>query len=148
MAKYDHVATFKATMHHIYLQARMEPDRQWFPLPFRVEDEEIDKVISEWEESWRPSIEGINTPVTTATKKTTPTVTPGTVPTGDIRKNKDKHVAGTTPGQSATQETARIETTKASREVARKTAEEKAVDEAKKKEADKTKEQDPIVAPT
>jgi len=30
----------------------MDPQRQWFPLSFRVEDEEIEKEIVEWGYEW------------------------------------------------------------------------------------------------
>lgn len=84
-------------------------------------------------------------------------MTLGTVSTGDTRKRKNKHVAGITPGQSATQDTA-CRTTKefacqataeAAREETRKVVEEKIVDEeSKKKEVEKKKEKDTLVPPT
>jgi len=52
-----------------------------------VEEKEIDKEISEWEEAWSPSTKGSNIPSITAT---TTTVTQETATAKEKNKNTDK----------------------------------------------------------
>jgi len=78
VAKYGPIASFRATMHHIYLRARLDPSWTWLPLPYRVDDSTIEKEISEWKVDWRPPEVGSST------------VYPK-------NKRKDKKTGGTTP---------------------------------------------------
>ena len=98
MARYSHIAAFKANMHHIHLKEKLDPHKKWLPLPYQVEYEDIKKEISEWGESWRQSTQGSSIHATTVPNTTMPTMTPVTVPVRGIWNKKDKHVAGTTPG--------------------------------------------------
>lgn len=82
VAKYGHITTFQATMHHIYLHARLDPSWTWLPLPYRVGDPATDKEILEWQEDWRPYVVGSSI------------VYPN-------NKRKDKKTGGTTPSQGA-----------------------------------------------
>lgn len=73
VANYSPIAAFWDTMHHIYLHARLDPSWTWLTLPYRVDDEAIDKKILEWKPEWRPPIVSNNTAYPKNTKKDTHT---------------------------------------------------------------------------
>jgi len=45
VAKYREIVAFKANIHKLFIHPRLDPQQQWLPLSFRMEDEEIDKAI-------------------------------------------------------------------------------------------------------
>ena len=44
-SQYDGAATFSADMHHTFIQARADPQHQWFKLPYVVTEGDIRVVV-------------------------------------------------------------------------------------------------------
>lgn len=97
MAKYGHIASFKETMHGIHLHARLDLEWQWLPLPYRVQDEEIEKEIFDWDVSWWPPTIGSSIVLIVVPGRKAPPVSIETFPPSETRRWKDKPAVGTTP---------------------------------------------------
>ncbi len=50
--QYNIVATFKATMHNILIQARADKRNQWWTFPYMVNQEDILAVVEKWLDEW------------------------------------------------------------------------------------------------
>jgi len=68
VAKYQTIATFKANIHQLFIQAQRDSEMQWIPLSFKVEDEEIDKEIAKWVEEWKILVDDNDIPPHIATR--------------------------------------------------------------------------------
>jgi hypothetical protein len=53
VARYADIATFQATRHTMWIQARKDPDKQWLQMHYCITEGDIDMVISEWADEWR-----------------------------------------------------------------------------------------------
>ena len=42
--------------HSIHVQERHDPERQWFPTPYKLSDEELEVIIDDWPTPWRDPI--------------------------------------------------------------------------------------------
>ena len=51
-AKYQQILRFAIGLHYIYIQARQDPDKQWFPFPYKFTIEELDAIIQGWSTEW------------------------------------------------------------------------------------------------
>jgi len=55
-------AEFMADFHHVYIQARKDPDHKWFELPYLDMNDTIAEVIKRWLAYWDvPSDEAVGT---------------------------------------------------------------------------------------
>jgi hypothetical protein len=50
---YKEVAHFKAGHHHMYVQAKKDPDQQWLPTQYRLMEEEMGHIMVDWEDEWK-----------------------------------------------------------------------------------------------
>ena len=51
-SQYEAVANFSADMHHVFIQARVDPTHQWFKLPYVVTKEDILGIVQKWLADW------------------------------------------------------------------------------------------------
>ena len=69
--QYWQVAKFKADFHHIQIPAKKEIVGVWYELPYMVEEEDIETIISWWSSAWlTPMSEGAEEGGTTGSKPT------------------------------------------------------------------------------
>jgi hypothetical protein len=55
---YKGVALFKAGHHHMYIQVKRNPTQEWFPMRYRVTEEEMGHIMEYWDVEWKiPMIE-------------------------------------------------------------------------------------------
>ena len=52
----SNIARFSIGPHTIQVQDRCDPKKQWFPMSYKVMDEEVDAVIDDWTTAWREPI--------------------------------------------------------------------------------------------
>ena len=45
---FKYILKFKIDMHHIYIQACKDPEKEWFPCEYRLHEQAIENIISEW----------------------------------------------------------------------------------------------------
>lgn len=50
---YKEIVWLKAVLHHIFLQARRDKDKQWLSLHYRLNKEEVGEIIQDWIEEWK-----------------------------------------------------------------------------------------------
>ena len=51
-SQYDGAVNFRADMHHLFIQARMDKKHQWFKLAHVVTREDILAVVQQWSAEW------------------------------------------------------------------------------------------------
>ena len=51
-SQYEGVAHFSADMHHVFIQARADPQRQCFKLPYVVTKPDIRRIVQQWLAEW------------------------------------------------------------------------------------------------
>ena len=51
-SQYEGVAHFSADMHHVFIQARADPQRQCFKLPYVVTEPDIRWIVQLWLAEW------------------------------------------------------------------------------------------------
>ena len=51
-SQYEGVAHFSADMHHVFIQARADPQRQCFKLPYVVTEPDIRRIVQLWPAEW------------------------------------------------------------------------------------------------
>jgi hypothetical protein len=54
---YKDITLFRANMHHLYVQAKKDPAWQWFPTSYRLTTEDVNLIITDWEEEWKSPAE-------------------------------------------------------------------------------------------
>jgi len=47
------IARFKASMHHMWIQAARDPKKEWLEMQYCVTREEIDWIVKEWSAQWK-----------------------------------------------------------------------------------------------
>jgi hypothetical protein len=45
--------TIQSDMHHLYVQAKKDPARQWFPTSYQLTLEDVHLIINDWEDDWK-----------------------------------------------------------------------------------------------
>jgi hypothetical protein len=56
---YKDITHFKVGMHHMYVQAKKDPTRQWFPTSYRLTIEDVCLIVNDWEDGWKIPAEKI-----------------------------------------------------------------------------------------
>ena len=51
-SQYEGVAHFSADMHHVFMQARADPQRQCHKLPYIVTEPDIRRIVQHWPAEW------------------------------------------------------------------------------------------------
>lgn len=50
---YKAVVHFKAGCHHMYVQAKKDPDQQWLPTQYKLKEEEMGHIMVDWDDKWK-----------------------------------------------------------------------------------------------
>jgi hypothetical protein len=51
---------FKAGPHHMYIQAKRDPDQQWLLTSYRLTKQDVSLIVNDWEAEWRkPMLEAM-----------------------------------------------------------------------------------------
>jgi hypothetical protein len=50
---YNAVVHFKEGIHHIYVQAKKDPNQQWLPTRYRLTEEEMGHIMEDLDDHWK-----------------------------------------------------------------------------------------------
>jgi hypothetical protein len=50
---YRDIVRFKEGMHHMYVQAKKDPARQWLPTHYRLTTDDLCLIANNWEVEWK-----------------------------------------------------------------------------------------------
>jgi hypothetical protein len=53
VAQYRDIASFKATRHTIWIQARKDPKKECLQLRYCIKEEDVEMAIKDWQDDWR-----------------------------------------------------------------------------------------------
>jgi hypothetical protein len=61
------IARFKASRHHMWIQATRDPKKKWLEMQYCITREEVDWIIKDWPAQWKVPVEKPTTNPTTMT---------------------------------------------------------------------------------
>lgn len=50
---FNSIMRFKVLINHVYVQVRRDLDQQWLTCEFNIDQQEVEKIISNWLVEWR-----------------------------------------------------------------------------------------------
>ena len=53
VATYKDITRFRVGMHHMYVKAKKDPTRQWFPTSYMLTTENVNLTVNDWKEDWK-----------------------------------------------------------------------------------------------
>jgi hypothetical protein len=53
---YKWIACFKSRRHHMYIQAKKDPEKQWLKCRYKLIEVDMGQIIEDWEDEWKTPI--------------------------------------------------------------------------------------------